>query len=566
MERTELLARVDTTLEATSAPAGPAIGDPGDVAPPVDPPLDPRLTAPRWDAAAGAGTSRVRAIGVTLLGLVAVGGYLLWLTRPERVGNPVLYGVLLVAELFNVLQAIGFWWTCVLGPQRRRARAAAPDRPLRSATRLVDVDVFIPTYSEPVEIVEPVVAAATRLYGARVHVALLDDGNRDEMAGLALRHGVAYVRRTVHSGAKAGNINHALGVTGAPYVLVLDCDHVPAPDLLARALPLFAPDHDPATGGHGRPVAFVQTPQYYANAPLNRVAEASWSQQSLFFGPIARGKDARRTMFCCGTNVVFARDALAEVGGFPEDSVTEDFELSIELHEREWESAYLPRVLASGLGPEDLGAYVSQQHRWARGCVGAIPRIVRSRLPWRHRLQYLLSASFFLTGWTLAIYMAMPIIRILTGAQPIAAASADNFLVAFAPFFGLSLAVVATVGAGRYTFSAYALMAATFWVHIHASCRALFKRPTRFVVTPKNADTDRQWRAAAPTLAVLAVLLLAAAVGLAVDRSAATLNNVAFAAFHIVVLSHGVATAVFPRIARMTPPTDATPLARPAGE
>jgi cellulose synthase (UDP-forming) len=520
---------------------------------PVD---DPRLAPPRWDAAPGPATGRVRAIGVTLLGLVAVGAYLLWLTRPERVGNPVLYGVLLVAEVFNVLQAVGFWWTCVLGPQRRRARAAAAEPPLRSASQLVDVDVFIPTYSEPVDIVEPVVAAASELYGARVHVALLDDGNRDEMARLAMRYGVSYVRRTVHSGAKAGNINHALGVTTAPYVLVLDCDHVPAPDLLARALPLFAPD--------GEPVAFVQTPQYYANAPFNRVAEASWSQQSLFFGPIARGKDARRTMFCCGTNVVFARDALEEVGGFPEGSVTEDFELSIELHERAWESAYLPRVLARGLGPEDLGAYVSQQHRWARGCVGAIPRILRSRLPWRHRLQYLLSASFFLTGWTLAIYMAMPVIRILTGAQPIAAASADNFLVAFAPFFGLSLAVVATVGAGRYTFSAYALMAATFWVHIHAGCRALFKRPTRFVVTPKNADTDRQWRAAAPTLVVLAVLVLTAAVGLAVDRRAATLNNVAFAVFHIVVLSHGVATAVFPRIARITPLGDPTPVVRPA--
>ena len=554
MEPTELLARIGTT----GAPATRVVAGPVDIAPRDD----PRLLPPTWDAAPGPGTGRVRAVGVTLLGLVAVGAYLLWLTRPERVGNPVMYGVLLVAEVFNVLQAIGFWWTCVLGPQRRRARAAVPAPPLRSAARLVDVDVFIPTYSEPVDIVEPVVAAATELHGARVRVALLDDGNRDEMARLALRYGVTYVRRTVHSGAKAGNINHALVVTNAPYVLVLDCDHVPAPDLLARALPLFAPGPD--SGGDGRPVAFVQTPQYYANAPFNRVAEASWSQQSLFFGPIARGKDARRTMFCCGTNVVFARAALEEVGGFPEDSVTEDFELSIELHEREWESAYLPHVLASGLGPEDLGAYVSQQHRWARGCVGAIPRILRSRLPWRHRVQYLLSASFFLTGWTLAIYMAMPVIRILTGAQPIAAASADNFLVAFAPFFGLSLAVVATVGAGRYTFSAYALMAATFWVHIHASCRALLKRPTRFVVTPKNADSDRQWRAAAPTLAVLAVLVCAAAIGLAVDRSAATLNNVAFAVFHIVVLSHGVSTAVFPRIARMTPVTAATPVVRPA--
>src|SRR5690606_5665871 len=238
-----------------------------------------------------------------------------------------------------------------------------------------------------------------------------------------------------------------------------------------------------AARGH-RGVAFVQTPQYYANASGNRVAQAAWSQQSLFFGPIAQGKDARQAMFCCGTNVVFRRDALADIGGSPEGSVTEDFELSIDLHERGWSSAYVPRVLANGLGPEDLGAYVSQQHRWARGCVGALGRVLRSTLPVRTKLQYLLSAGYFLTGWTVLVYLSMPVIRILTGAQPIAGAGADDFIVAFAPYFGLALFAVATIGAGQYTYSAYALAASTFWVHVHASTKALFRRPSRFVVTP----------------------------------------------------------------------------------
>jgi cellulose synthase (UDP-forming) len=361
------------------------------------------------------------------------------------------------------------------------------------------------------------------------------------MEQLARRHGARYVRRTVHRGAKAGNVNHALGITSAPFVVVLDCDHVPDPDLLVDTLPRFERG--------GEPVAFVQTPQYYANAGVNRIAEASWSQQSLFFGPIARGKDARGAMFCCGTNVVFRRGALESVGGFPETSVTEDFELSISLHEQGWTSTYTPRVLAKGLGPEDLGAYVSQQHRWARGCVGAIPRVLRSSLRPALKLQYLLSASHFLTGWTVLVYLSMPVIRILTGAQPIAGASADGFLAAFAPYFGLSLLAVVSVGGGAYTFAAYALATSTFWVHIHATCRAVFRRPARFVVTPKSGSSDRQWRAAAPVLVALAVLVLAIVVGVVRDRSPATMNNVAFALFHVAVLSHGVATAIAPSLA-----------------
>src|SRR4029453_1440938 len=104
--------------------------------------------------------------------------------------------------------------------------------PPRRRGPIVDVDVFIPTYSEPVEVVEATVAAAARLHGARVHVALLDDGNREEIAELAPRPAIRYVRRTLHHGAKAGNINHALGRTRAPFVLILDCDHVPHRDLL----------------------------------------------------------------------------------------------------------------------------------------------------------------------------------------------------------------------------------------------------------------------------------------------------------------------------------------------
>lgn len=516
--------------------------------------VDPRLVPPHWQPTPPDTAARLRAIAIALAGVIAVTAYLTWLLRPSRVGNPFLFSVLVTAELFNVAQALGFWWTCALAPRRRGDRQDAPHDP---ADADVDVDVLIPTYDEPADVVAATVVAATRLRGARVRVALLDDGDRDEMRALAGRYGAAYVRRPVHSGAKAGNINHALGLTSAPYVLVLDCDHVPDGELLERALPSFGEDQeviiDWRAGREHRGVAFVQMPQYYANAPGNRVAQAAWSQQALFFGPISCGKDAHGAMFCCGTNVVFRRQALEEVGGFPENSVTEDFELSIQLHERGWSSSYVPRVLASGLGPEDLGAYVSQQHRWARGCVGALGRVIRSTLPSRLKLQYLLSASYFLTGWTVLVYLSLPVIRIMTGAQPIAGAGADDFVVAFAPYFGLALAAVATIGAGHYTYSAYALAASTFWVHIHASCKAALRRPSRFVVTPKTAATDRQWGAAAPALLAIGVLMLAIVVGLARDRSAATLNNVAFALVHVTVLSHGVAAAVAPSTAVVAP-------------
>src|SRR5690606_4746495 len=119
-----------------------------------------------------------------------------------------------------------------------------------------------------------------------------DDGGRDEMEDLARRYGTRYMTRPTREGAKAGAINYALQRCDAPFVAVLDCDHVPDERFLAACLERFDSPQ----------VAFVQAPQYYANWRDGGVAEASWAQQSLFFGPIARGRDALGAMFCCGTN------------------------------------------------------------------------------------------------------------------------------------------------------------------------------------------------------------------------------------------------------------------------
>lgn len=460
--------------------------------------------------------------------VVATVWYFAWLLDPVRIGNAWLYGALLLAEVFNLIQAVGFWWTLL------------NDRPARSLPQpphYTRVDVLVPRYNEPVEIVEPVIASAIQLRGADVTVYLLDDGDDTEMADLAARYGASYLTRAGHKGAKAGNINAALEQIDGDLVLVLDCDHVPHPELLRRTMGYFA---DPQ-------IAFVQTPQYYANADRNPVAAAAWAQQALFFGCLARGKAGLGAMFCCGTNVVFRRSALDDVGGFPEESITEDFELSVVMQERGWRTAYRAEILAQGLGPQDMSSYVSQQLRWARGCLSAVGRAARARLPMSIKAQYLLSSLYFVTGWTVLIYIALPVARILTDDQPLAAATADSFLLHFAPYFLLAIATVAIGGGGAYTFSAYAMAVASFWIHIVASLQVLSRRRGRFVVTPKSGAGLWQPAAVWPGLVICAVLVGASLYGLGRTQDAAMLNNVAFAGLHLCVIGTGISWALRPR-------------------
>ncbi len=479
--------------------------------------LDPRLGNPNWSAVAPA-PGRMRALALVAMPVTL--WYFAWLLHPDRIGHPLLFGVLIVAELFNATQAAGFLWTCLSAKNLRPIATRRRNTPT--------VDVFIPVYDEPLEVVAPTVRAATRMRGARVTVHVLDDGGSDELAAFASSVGAHYLRRSENHGAKAGNINHALSVTSGALVAVFDCDHVPHEDFLVKTLPHLTEE-----------TALVQTPQYYANQDACSLASSAWAQQALFFGVIARGKGGAGSMFCCGTNVLFRRRALQEVRGFPEESLTEDFELSLHLHERGWKTAYVPEVLAQGLGPEDMASYVGQQQRWSRGCLSALPSILRARIPLRQRFQYLLSSMYFLSGWTVLIYMSLPVIRITTGAQPLAGASADAFLFHFVPYFGFALLNVARAGSGGYSFGAFALSAASFWIHVQSSILQLLGKRGRFVVTPKRGASGRQPSTALPALIAVGVLGVATLLGLARSQSPATLNNVAFAALHISVLLAG---------------------------
>jgi cellulose synthase (UDP-forming) len=497
-------------------------------------PWDVRLRRVNWDPVPSRFSVRRRVRYLVLLGVPLAIWYFGWLLNPDRVGTPYLYGILIAAEVFNLTQALGFWWTCANERVRER----------RGPSQWTAVDVFVPVYKEPPDIVDLTVAAAKGIRGAEVRVHVLDDGKDPAMAELARRHGVNYITRPDNKGAKAGNINHALTKTNAPFIAVFDSDHVADPAFLEATLGWM---DDPQ-------IAFVQTPQYYANTETSRIAAASWSQQALFFGAIARGKDGLGAVFCCGTNVLFRRAAFESVGGFPTNSLTEDFELSIHLHERGWKSAYIPDVLARGLGPEDTASYVSQQQRWARGCLSGVPRALRARLPLKLKLQYLLSGVYFLSGWTILVYMSFPVIRLLGGGQPIGGITAPEFLLHFGPYYILALSMAALAGAGSYTFAAFALSAANFWIHVLATIYTVLRKSGSFVVTPKKGAAARQPGAVMPALAAVAILILASIYGLVRHPNASTINNVSFAALHVSILMTGCWAALEkPRAAALEP-------------
>ncbi|MFN2543573.1 MAG: glycosyltransferase [Actinomycetota bacterium] len=467
---------------------------------------------------------RLRALLLANFGMASF--YLTWWLAPGHAGTPILFYLLAAAEAFNLLHLFGLWWAIW---------STKVDPPPKHRTHF-SVDVFIPTYGEPLHVLARTIRATVAMDVAHT-TYVLDDANSADVKLLAERLGAAYIARTSNKGAKAGNLNNALAQTDGEVFAIFDADHVPRKDFLKRILGYF---EDPQ-------VAFVQTPQYYGNSSENEVARNAYQQQAIFYGPIMRGKNGMGAAFCCGTNVIFRRTALDEVGGFDQKSVVEDFVTSMRIHRRGWRSVYYPYILAEGLGPSSLRDYFRQQFRWARGSVGSLLSLepFKPGLTIGQRFQYFLASTWYLIGLVTIVYMMLPILYLLGGWSPFSNTS-GSFLLFYCPYVLLALITIRW-GLGhqlrfehlRYTFGCFAVYAA-------AAVASILHLPARFQVTGKHEGrTERPPLLAGVVAFSFVALIVSMIVGLFLRPiGARTITNISWGVVNLLLLSGIVGAAV----------------------
>jgi hypothetical protein len=68
-----------------------------------------------------------------------------------------------------------------------------------------------------------------------------------------------------------------------------------------------------------------------------------------------------------GTGGVWRLEAIETAGGWSDDTLTEDLDLSFRAQLIGWKSLYLPQLVVNGELPPQLAAFRQQQQRWAKG-------------------------------------------------------------------------------------------------------------------------------------------------------------------------------------------------------
>lgn len=207
--------------------------------------------------------------------------------------------------------------------------------------RPVQIDVFIATYNEEVELVRQSIIAAKNLTypypDVTIRVYVLDDGRRDgrdpskeNMKSVAEEEGVGYLIREHNKGYKAGNLKNALEKTTGDLFAILDADTRPFPEFLINTTGYF----------RRQKLAWVQTPQWFCDTTepekLSSVIISKFNLQNktliraanmlfgkiqinediygndprLFYDVILRKRNFHNAAFCCGAGSIHRREAI----------------------------------------------------------------------------------------------------------------------------------------------------------------------------------------------------------------------------------------------------------------
>ncbi|KAI5357509.1 putative glycosyltransferase 2, nucleotide-diphospho-sugar transferase [Septoria linicola] len=263
------------------------------------------------------------------------------------------------------------------------------------------VDIYLPCCKEPIEVLENTYRYVKQLVYPqdKLRVYVLDDGASDAVHAMATQYGYEYICREDRPRLKkAGNLRWAFARTEGDFFAIFDADFCPRPDFLQEIIPIHQAKPD---------TAIVQTPQFFrTSADQSWVEQGAGGVQELFYRVVQVNRNRFGASICVGSNAVYRRAALEEVGGTAEIGFSEDVHTGFYAVNRGWKVRYLPLCLACGICPDTPRAFFSQQMRWCMGSTTLLTNMDfwRSKLNPVQKICYL-SGMMYYSAISLSIFI-----------------------------------------------------------------------------------------------------------------------------------------------------------------
>jgi len=204
----------------------------------------------------------------------------------------------------------------------------------------------------------------------RLEVIVIDDGSKDRTSDIVetVFGGDPRVRLIkLENGGKARALNHGLALARSDIVIALDADTQFEPMTIARLARWFADDDRLAAvagnakvGNRVNIVTKWQALEYVTAQNLERRALARLGAMTVVPGAVG----------------AWRRQAIAEVGGYPPETLAEDQDLTIAVQRAGWRVAYDQGAIAWTEAPQTFRQLARQRFRWAYGTIQCV---------WKHK-------------------------------------------------------------------------------------------------------------------------------------------------------------------------------------
>lgn len=239
-------------------------------------------------------------------------------------------------------------------------------RKYRSSRFVPSVSVLIPAYNEEVGIRATIKSAIETNY-PNLEIIIIDDGSTDKTAKIIKKFISDYKKdnaesnielnfRTIPNGGKAKALNTALAISTGEIIVTIDADSVMDQRAIKKLVKYFTNPKvasvagNVAIGNRSKFIGIIQQLEYLYGFYFKRA-------DSMFNAVYIVG----------GAAAAYRSKIIRDLGGFDEDIITEDIELSTRLQYHGYHVRYAADAIVYTEGPSDFNGLFKQRLRWKYG-------------------------------------------------------------------------------------------------------------------------------------------------------------------------------------------------------
>ncbi|MEO7083206.1 MAG: glycosyltransferase [Gemmatimonadaceae bacterium] len=244
------------------------------------------------------------------------------------------------------------------------------------------VTVIVPAFNEERVIARTIESLLNQQYAGDIDILVVDDGSSDDTYGVALSAFGTHPRVSVHkkpNAGKASALNFGLALAKGEFVVCLDADTIFAMDAIAELVQPLEDSHVGAVAGNakvGNRINLVtrwQAVEYVTTQNLDRRAFSLLDCITVVPGAVG----------------AWRRSVVLEIGGFREDTLAEDQDLTLSVRRLGYSVAYADGAVAYTEAPGTLRGLAKQRFRWSFGTL---------QCAWKHR-DALFNPKYGSLGW-----------------------------------------------------------------------------------------------------------------------------------------------------------------------